>query len=92
MASITAQFSNHFDLYKGRKAETQIEQIATITDIEIAWQLVGTVHEYLIKTTDIFDYVEVTLELNGAEEYRSRKVATMGYEIALREHNAATAN
>ena len=89
MATITAHFSNQFDLYEGRKAETQIEHIATIADKEIAWQLVDTVQAYLVRTTDIFDVVEVTLEIDGAEEYRSRKVLTMGYELSLREHNAA---
>lgn len=86
MATLTAHYSNFFDTYAGRKQATATELIATIPDGEIAWKILETVHRHLIDTTDTFDYVELSLEIEGVELWRSLKAGTAGYTLEAKAH------
>jgi len=89
MATLTAHYSNFFDTWEGRKQATATELIATIPDDEIAWQILETVHRHLIDTTDTFDYVELSMEIGGVENWRSLKAGTAGYTEEARAHSAS---
>ncbi len=89
MATLTAHYSNWFDTYEGRKGQTATELIATIPDDEIAYKVRETVHRHLIDTTDTFDYVELSLEIGGVENWRSLKAGTTGYTEEARAHSAS---